>query len=187
MPVYPNIEKKLVTQLKLGNEEAFIAIYKHYSPILTSFLARMNIPSADIEDVVQQSFLKLWEARDRIDTEASFKNYIITIAKNDIYNKIQRNITAQTYTAHTVAQSYSSEELQSTELEEVLQKILLQLPEKRRKVFEMSRLQGYSNSEIAKELEITKSTVENHINNSSSLVKRILKSLGFSICIFIFF
>lgn len=52
----------------------------------------------------------------------------------------------------------------------------------------MSGLEGLKNDEIAKELGISKSTVENHINNSSSLIKKILKNLGFNLlCLFSFF
>lgn len=184
MPVYSNLENKIITQLKNGDEQAFIEIYKHYAPILVSFLEGMNISSTDIQDVVQQTFLKIWETRDRINTEASFKNYLITIAKNDIYNKIQRAIVAKKHVEQTMLQIPIIIQSSNLELEHTLQIILNKLPEKRRKVFEMSRLQGYSNSEIAKELGISKSTVENHINSSSSFVKRLLKGLGFGLCIF---
>lgn len=61
------------------------------------------------------------------------------------------------------------------ELNIILLRILDKLPEKRAKVFRMSRLEGYKNEEIAQELGISKSTVENHINNSNSIIKKILK------------
>lgn len=61
------------------------------------------------------------------------------------------------------------------ELNIILLRILDKLSEKRAKVFRMSRLEGYKNEEIAQELGISKSTVENHINNSNSIIKKILK------------
>lgn len=83
--------------------------------------------------------------------------------------------------------SDQSVEITTTELTDILSTILANLPEKRKQVFEMSRIQGYSNKEIAEELGITKSTVENHINNSSSVVKKLLKGLGFGIAALFFF
>ncbi|SMG11765.1 RNA polymerase sigma factor [Sphingobacterium psychroaquaticum] len=179
-------EKQIVARLKAGEEEAFVWLFEYYSPILTSFLAGLKFDAEDVSDTIQQTFLKVWENRNRIDVDASFKNYVITIAKNDIYNKVKKSISAQKYLDHSVLHSDQSVEITTTELTDILSTILANLPEKRKQVFEMSRIQGYSNKEIAEELGITKSTVENHINNSSSVVKKLLKGLGFGIAALFF-
>lgn len=83
-------EKQIVARLKAGEEEAFVWLFEHYSPILTSFLAGLKFDAEDVSDTIQQTFLKVWENRNRIDVDASFKNYVITIAKNDIYNKVKK-------------------------------------------------------------------------------------------------
>ncbi|TJZ63041.1 RNA polymerase sigma-70 factor [Sphingobacterium olei] len=180
-------EKQLLAQLQKGSEHAFVELFHVYSPILSSFLANYHLDQEDVSDSVQQTFLKIWEHKDKIDLNSSFKNYIITIAKNDIYNKIKKNVVAEKYRDYTYQHSSPSTLHVSRELEEVLSKILESFPEKRRKVFEMSRIQGYSNKQIAEKLGISKSTVENHINHSSSVVKRLLKGMGFWTIILFFF
>jgi len=180
-------ERRIVTRLIHGDEDAFSILFNAYSPILTSFLATLNLESDDIKDIIQQTFLKVWENRDKIEPSSSFKNYIITIAKNDIYNKVKKNIIIQKYQDKIRSSTDHFTEDPSSELSEILANVLATLPERRRKVFEMSRIQGYSNREISDELGISKSTVENHINNSSSVIKKILRSLGFGVFIFIFF
>ncbi len=170
-------EVEALTRLKNGDEEAFAIIYSRYAEILWSFLEKFNLSTPDVEDSIQTTFVKVWENRQNIDTQKSFKNYLITLAKNDIYNKVKRSIIEKKYLNDIIPSN--SEFDNSKELNFILLRILDQLPEKRARVFKMSRLEGYKNDEIAKELGISKSTVENHINNSSSLIKKILKNLGF--------
>jgi RNA polymerase sigma-70 factor (ECF subfamily) len=108
----------------------------------------------------------------------SLQSYLITIAKNDIYNSIKKRLTEK---KHLMALPETDEQvLQLSEIRDLLHHILLELPGKRREVFTMSRVEGYSNKEIAEMLNITKSTVENHINHSTKQVKGILKRLGLS-------
>jgi RNA polymerase sigma-70 factor (ECF subfamily) len=172
-------EKALITQLKNGEEKAFLIIYKKYSEILWSFLHTLHIEQQDVEDIIQQTFSKLWEKRNQLDEDLSIKSYLITIAKNDIYNKIKHQVIRKKHQEHIVYLQPKAALPANNELTEILYKILSNLPEKRREVFELSRIKGYSNQEIAEKLGISKSTVENHINNSSSHIKKILKNLGF--------
>ena len=177
-------EKHLINRLQQGDEVAFADIYEFYSTILWQFLQTFNLTSTDIEDSIQTTFIKLWENRTLINPDKSLKNYLITLAKNDIYNKVKRSIIQQKYLNHLIPKEDFIDN--TKELNIILLRILDQLPEKRARVFKMSRLDGYKNDEIAKELGISKSTVENHLNNSSSIIKRILKNLGFSIILFFF-
>lgn len=180
-------ETQLITRLNNGDEAAFVKLFEGYSPVLLSFMSKLSIGSEDISDTVQQTFLKVWENREKLDPNVPLKNYIITIAKNDLYNSIQRNIVAKKHNDILVAHHPNISELPSSDLTRVLNEILGSLPEKRAKVFKMSRIQGYSNKEIAQELGISKSTVENHINNSSSIVKKLLKNFGFCMTTLFFF
>ncbi|MCA5006575.1 sigma-70 family RNA polymerase sigma factor [Sphingobacterium bovistauri] len=175
-------EFDLLYLLKNGDEEAFSTLYDQYSKTLWRFLEKYNISSLDIEDSIQTTFIKVWENRNTIDPDKSFKNYLITVAKNDIYNRVKRNIIEQKYLSYIVPKVDSIDN--TKELNIILLRILDNLPEKRAQVYRMSRLEGYKNEEIARELGISKSTVENHINNSNSIIKKILKNLGFVLVLF---
>lgn len=173
------LEKVLLTNLKNGEEKAFITIYKEYSEILWSFLLKYKLEQQDAEDIVQQTFAKLWERRAQIDLDQNIKSYLITIAKNDIYNKIKHQIVQKKHKDYALNFQQIETQTDNNELTEILYRILEKIPEKRRKVYEMSRIEGYSNKEISEILNISNSTVENHINNSSSYIKKMLKNLGF--------
>lgn len=172
-------ERELIVQLRDGDEKAFAELYNQYSEVLYSFLVKLGIQHDDIKDLVQHSFIKLWEYRAGLNEELSLRSYLITIAKNNIYNSIKKRLTEKKHQNNTVSQT-EDKTWQRTELQDLLRNILLQLPDKRREVFTMSRIEGYSNKEIAEMLNISKSTVENHINHSTKQVKGILKRLGWS-------
>ncbi|SDL03226.1 RNA polymerase sigma-70 factor, ECF subfamily [Pedobacter sp. ok626] len=180
-------ETQLITRLNDGDESAFVKLFEAYSPVLMSFMSKLNIEAEDINDSIQQTFLKIWEHRAKLDPNVPLKNYIITVAKNDLYNTIKKNIVAKKHNDLLIAQEPQIFEHPSSDLTKVLNEILDSLPEKRAKVFKMSRIQGYSNNEIAQELGISKSTVENHINNSSSVVKKLLRNFGFWVTTIFFF
>lgn len=168
----PN-EQALVIQLRAGDETAFAELYNAYSEVLYSFLVKLGIDTEDIRDVIQQTFSKLWENREGLKEELSLQSYLITIAKNDIYNTVKKRLTEKKH--QVVPQEADEKVLQMSEVRDLLQHILQELPHKRREVFTMSRIDGYSNQEIAEILNITKSTVENHINHSTRQLKGLLK------------
>jgi len=175
-----NNERELIVQLKQGDEKSFVAVYNAYSEVLYSFLLKLNIEHENIRDVIQQTFIKLWEKRDGLKEDLSLQSYLITIAKNTIYNEVRKQIISRKYEASAAQQEAAPDETRTNEINQVLQQILQQLSNKRREVFAMSRLEGYSNQEIAETLNISKSTVENHINQSTKQIKEILKKMGFS-------
>lgn len=171
-------ERKLIIQLKAGDETAFAELYHAYSEVLYSFLVKLGIQKEDLKDVIQLTFVKLWEHRAGLNEELSLQSYLITIAKNDIYNSVKKRLTEKKH--QVVPEEASHQTLEMSEVRDLLHHILLELPDKRREVFAMSRIEGYSNKEIAKMLNITKSTVENHINHSTKQVRGILKKFGLS-------
>lgn len=173
-------ERELVARLKEGDEKAFVDVYNAYSAVLYSFLVKLNGDREDIRDVIQQTFTKLWEHRATLNESFSLQSYLITIAKNDIQNMVKKRIVARKYQEALPPAEERVSELNTNELYQVLLDILNQLPEKRRAVFSLSRMEGYSNKEIAEKLKVSKSTVENHINQSTKQVKGLLKKLGLS-------
>ncbi|MDI3320953.1 RNA polymerase sigma factor [Pinibacter soli] len=175
-----NNERELIIQLKQGDEKSFVALYNAYSEVLYSFLVKLNIAHENIKDVIQQTFIKLWEKREAVNEELSLQAYLITIAKNTIYNEVKKQIVSRKYEASVARREIADDETKTNEINQVLQQILQQLSDKRREVFTMSRIEGYSNQEIAETLNISKSTVENHINQSNKQIKEILKKMGFS-------
>jgi RNA polymerase sigma-70 factor, ECF subfamily len=72
----------LMERAKNGDREAFADLYVRYRPALTAFLTRFTGSSALAEDLSQESFVRVWEARARFDPRREFKPLLYVSAKN---------------------------------------------------------------------------------------------------------
>src|SRR5689334_643844 len=82
-------EQALVAELRKGEPSAFRELYAAYGPRLYSFCKRFGITSEEAREVIQETFIRVWEHRLDIRTGASFSGYILTIARNLIYNSLR--------------------------------------------------------------------------------------------------
>jgi len=123
--------------------------------------------------------MKIWETRDRINPNLSFSSYLIQIAKHDIYNRTAqqtRDFAFQKYFTATTSQqsNVTQEQLNLHALQDALHSLIQKLPFMQQKVFLLSRTKGFSNQEIADQLQLSKSTVENHIYAALKTIRRLL-------------
>jgi RNA polymerase sigma-70 factor (ECF subfamily) len=163
-------EEALVQQLIEGSEAAFEALYFQYATKLAAFVTPYANSKEDVEEAVQETFLAVWLNRSNIDPNQSFSAYLFTIAKNFALKIIRKNIQ-QTLLEQNLSLLQTSKgtdqpdkTLLASELENELNQLVEQLPQRARQVFLLRRMEGLTNKEIAEKLDISISTVENHIN-----------------------
>jgi RNA polymerase sigma-70 factor (ECF subfamily) len=143
----------------------------------------------DAKEIVQETFLKLWNRRDKIDSSYSLKSFLFSISYNltiDLLRKKTQDIGFQDYLKnHFNEEGAKTDELAHfNELNEVLAQLVNELPVQRRKVYLMSREEGLSHQEIAGKLGITIKTVENHINLSLKFLRKKLGPHNLTVLIF---
>lgn len=169
-------EKEIINRMKLDDRQAFARLYDAYWSTVyrfaTIFLKRKSLA----EDVVQEVFLKIWDAREKINPEAPLSNLLFIITRNIIFNVHRKQVNAQAYKEAILRCSnaeYSIDESQyAKELLDLIEMLTQELPEKRRQVFILSRKQHCSNADIAQQLGISEKTVENHIYESLRYLKK---------------
>lgn len=180
MKVDPLIEEQQVSALKEGDALAFQALYEEYGPRLQGFAARFRISREEADEIVQETFIRVWLHRQHLNTSASFGAYVITIAKHLIYNQLKRDSYKEKYIRELSFQlRKESNPAVEWELRSLLDEAIRELPEKCRQVFQKSRWEGSSNQQIADELNISKSTVENQINKALKQIRRFLTARGY--------
>ncbi len=73
--------QELAVRTKSGDERAFAELYRRLVPRMRSFLGgRTDLRGADIEEVIQESFLKAWRNIEKFDEAFQFSTWIYTIA-----------------------------------------------------------------------------------------------------------
>lgn len=146
----------------------------------------------DAEDIIQDVFAKLWTQPEVWLENKDIGQYIYAMTKNTTFNFIKRKRLEQSY-QEQLSQKYLIEDLLKSEdtLDPIYYKealliirlILDRLPERRRKVFEMSRINNMSNMEIAQALNISVRTVEHQIYLTLLEIKKTI-FIAFFLCFF---
>lgn len=166
--------------LRKGDVAAFGELYQYFAPGLKGFCKSFHIPEGEADDVVQETFKRIWEKRDTLQPEFGFKTFIFTIAKNQIYNQIRNRIQVKKYeTAILAHPAHQGNEQKDIQLRQLIEKTIGSLPEKCRIIFQKSRVEGKSNADIAAELAISKSTVENQINKALKRLRQVIRHSGY--------
>ena len=170
----------LLEQFKTGDRVAFERIYMEYSPKVYRFSQRYMNNICDIEEIVQDVFVRLWDARMNINSTLNFDNYLFTITRNLIFNRHRARVN-EVYVQDTVLASFekeydiSEDEIIAQDLSQYIDKIIEQLPPKQQEVFNLSRRQMLTYREIAQQLGISEKTVEAHIYQSLKFIRKELE------------
>lgn len=174
----------LVKRLKRSDKKAFDRLYRKYEEKLYAFAYKLTRSHEEAKEIVQYTFLKIWEKRSTIDEEKNFEAFLFTIARNKVYNKARKRTYAHAYENYlknklSHKQNNGTEEsLQYRETWEIIKNAIEQLPPRRKEVFTMSRINGLSNKEIANLTDTSVSNIENHINKALKLLRVYLSNHG---------
>lgn len=171
-------EKQQIISLKtFGDEAAFRKLYDQWSGRLYGFVMKISNGERDLaEDIVQDVFITIWTNRETLDETKSFGNYLCKIAKSRLLNIYKHRLVETMYAkmfadTRSIKENSTSETVDVHFLDEFMHLIVEELPDARRRVFEMSRFEGLSNKEISAKLGISENTVEQHIRKALKLVR----------------
>lgn len=163
-------EKHLLFALNAGSFQAFEQLYYRYSGKLYNFIMRISAGNRYMaEEVMQSTFIRIWEVRETVNPGLSFISFLCTIAKNLLMNMYQRQTVEFVYSEYLL-KSGSNRDLGTEEgidlhfLHEYIDALAEKLPEQRKKIFVLSKRQHYTNKEIAEQLGISESTVATQLS-----------------------
>lgn len=173
-------EKYLIEGLKNGNKLIFEEVYRDYYVPLCYYCLRYVETLEDSEEIVQDLFVKIWEKRDSMEINTSLKAYLYRSVQNYALNFLSKKKTQERYMMIQSRQlnddfGIEKNELVEEELRVLLKHAILQLPEKRRRIFELSRFEGMKYSRIAEKLSISVKTVESQMTKALKYLRVVLK------------
>lgn len=163
-------EQKYVRRLKDGESKAFDFLFIQYYPQLKRFFLGFIKDEELANDMAQDVFFKIWVNRKTISKVDSFNRYLFKMARNMIYDHFDHELVKENYEHKERERTeylYSDileEEIYAQELSLLIDIAIEKMPPQRKQIFILSRKKGLSNDEIAKQLNINKRTVENHIS-----------------------
>jgi RNA polymerase sigma-70 factor (ECF subfamily) len=177
-------DRQWLTALSSDDMQAFGALYDKYHKSLYGFALYLSKNSDEAEDLVQNVFVSVWEARKSIDADKPFSSYLFSIARNRFYDMLRHKVVETHYIQYIqhhrdcVSESDCIEQyLEEKELNATVNELLSRIPERRRLIFKMSRDLKLSYKQIAQKLQISENTVDTQIRN---VLRFLRKELFFS-------
>ena len=182
-PLYRNSlysESNLALNLKKGDKRAFETIFEQYKSKLYSFaLGYLHSPN-EAEDILQNTFLSLWEHRHSIDETLSVKSYLYKTVINNVYNYLKHEGIKRKHVDFTLnyaleEDDYSQRSIYFNDLKQRIESLVEHLPAQQQKIFKLSRWDGLSHDDIARQLGLSVRSVENQVYRALKFIKEHLQ------------
>ena len=161
---------QLFEAVRKSDRNAFEQLFQKYYTDLCHYAWTYLDEKSETEDAVQDVFIYIWNNRETIRLQESFRGYLFSAVKHRVLNILKHQLVERThsrllseYWDDLLKSGYSEEE--QTQLEQI-QHILQSLPQQCRIVFMKSCLEGKKYLEIAEELRISVNTVKSHISKA---------------------
>jgi RNA polymerase sigma factor (sigma-70 family) len=172
-------EQELVLSLKQRDESAFSYLYDNYSAALNGVIYGMVNDFATAEDILQEAFLKIWNNIDSYDeTKGKLYTWMRRITNNltidTLKSKLHKQQSKVVDNELAVVNLQSNNNITARINTMDLQKKLDTLDPKQRVIIDMSYFQGYTQEEIAKELDMPVGTVKTRIRTAIIELRKIL-------------
>lgn len=164
-----NSDHILFQQWQQGDDSAYDKLFRNYYKKLCFAAIKTTENLADAEDIVQELFIELFNAKCRIEIKTTIQQYLFgalyfkcnSYLKNNNKHKYNQSIDDIEIDDPS---SIPIEIIENIEFETIVFEAIESLPEKCKQIFELSRFEKLKNREVAEKLNISIKTVENQMS-----------------------
>lgn len=173
----------MIERIIRGDHEAFDKVYTMYAGRLYAFAIQYCKNETDAEDIVQETFIKLWLGRATIRNRESLKSLLFTVAHHRLVNAYKARLNSPLYddyvnAMHVAVGADGDRRLEYSEFEQMVNRELNLLSPTQRHVIMLSRFEQMSNPEIAESLGISLQTVKNSLSTGLKLLREKIDNKG---------
>jgi len=171
--------KDIIERCKGNDHKAFEIVYKKYYRVLLGIALRYTGRVTEAEDVLQDSFIKIFRSINSYDYKGSFEGWIKRIVQNTAINSYKSNLKFNLYIDLSEREEKLSDDsmdsnLGSMETKEILV-ILNALPEGYRLVINLYFIDGYSHKEIAEMLKVSVGTSKSQLFKAKNYLRNLIE------------
>jgi RNA polymerase sigma-70 factor, ECF subfamily len=177
---------RLMALVAGGDTVAFEKLVERYQTLVAGTVARMLGSNADVEDIAQQVFIRVWRSAGRYVARAKFTTWLLKITRNLVFNEMRR---AKRHPHVPVQIDPEAEEiplkdettatpdatLLESELQQAIEKAIAQLPDTQRMALVLRRYEELSYEEIADVLELSVPAVKSLLFRARSELRERLQ------------
>lgn len=175
-------EPELIQRITEGDEVAFAQLFHHYCARLEIHINAIVKKPDIVEDIIQETFIKIWMNRDKLSEIVYIQTWIFTIASNACFNYLRSLFREEKRMLRLEIEeddSGSTELLMDyNEVRHLVHEAIDLLSPQRKTIWQMHRDQDMKHAEIAGKLGISVQTVKNTMSKSLEFIREYLKKNG---------
>lgn len=174
--------KQLFLLVADGDERAFGILFDAFLPKLHPFIIKFIKSEQAAQEIVQETFIRVWLSRDKLSEIDNPGGWLYKVASNECYSYLRKSILNNkffnplTFEPEPVNSTHESFALK--ELNLLIGEAINKLPAQRKRIYQMSRVEGKSIPEIAVILNISPNTVKNTLVATLKFIREYLVKYG---------
>jgi RNA polymerase sigma-70 factor (family 1) len=168
-------EKELLLRTAAGDQNAFSTLFYHYHQELAEYVYRLTRSLPMTEEIVQDTFIKLWMKKEQLSEVQDFRSWLFTISRNHTFNCLRdmarKAVQQRAWISQEIGQARDhadsipqgegpDREYYFTLIEEAVGRLSPQ----QQKIYLLSRRDGLKYEEIAERLQLSRNTVKRHMS-----------------------
>ena len=176
---------RLMLAFRAGDDSALSDLYRRWAGPLLRFLERMVKERATAEELLQESFIRVHQAKDRYEPEARFSTWLFRIGRNLALNELDLARRKKPHFATDLEKSDEDARPQLTlvsntpsaesiidarRTRDLVESVLAELPERQRSALWLSTVEGHSYADVADVLEISTASVKSLIHRARATI-----------------
>ncbi len=181
--MYENDDAELMKQISDGNHSAFTTLVRKYTKYFYAIAYRHVSNKGISEDIIQQSFLKVWECPYKFDSsKAQFKTWFARIVINLCLDYNRKNEYNVEYNDEKEADDGScciSVTIEQKQKQELLEKSIHKLPASQQMAINLGFYQGLPYAEVAKIIKVSEPAVKSLIMRAKDNIRKYMQGEGY--------
>jgi RNA polymerase sigma-70 factor (family 1) len=184
-------EQELLRLVAEGDRNAFTQIYNNYRNKIYSIAFELTESTTVAEEIVQDTFLKIWVKRETLIEVEHFRAYLFTITRNYVFTALKRIARKESIEISAIqdAPLYDNDtedRVLNNEYTRILQAAIDRLPEQQKQVYNLIKKEGLKREEAAAALHLSPETVKTHLAQAMRSIRTYcLSHLDISIALII--
>lgn len=172
-------EEELISFIKERDQNAFAYLYDNYSKALFGVIFTVVGNAQEAEDILQNVFLKIWDNFSMYDkNKGRLYTWMLNIARNaaiDYIRSKQNKINLKNFTSDNIVNDIDKQHSNFTNYDHIgLKNVLTGLKPDHQTIIDMAYYQGYTQDEIAKQLQMPLGTVKTKVRQAIIILREII-------------
>ena len=179
------IERDIILQCQQGDKEAFRWVVKTHQRMIFSLALKMLCDEEEAKDMVQETFIRVWQSIRNYDPQKTFSTWVYTIASRLCIDRLKRSsrmfvlpedeITLRRFASDTDSQ----QSLENREWVSIVRMLAEGLSNKQRLVFTLCQLEGIPSVEVEQITGLDAKQVKSNLYVARQTIRKRLKDLGY--------